>query len=1078
MRFQKLCLDSYGRFHHRVIDLEPGLQIVLGPNEQGKTTIRNFIGDMLYGQKLNTVQRMYEESHELRRPWQGGERYEGRLTYRLDSGVEIEIHRNFDRNHESIRVMDLTQGRDITGEFGMLRNRELDFAEKHLGVSKTVFLNAATIGHMTLDGLGDEDALTQIRERILALADSSDESGSAEVALKRLDERIARIGRPAAHSKRPLPQVRQRVTALEQELRTATTRRHEIAELEARLLSVRSDRDHVSQQRAVLEAELQTLDRYDRAKRLEEARRVKARIDQTTQQCFALSALREFPLEQATEVQRAANAVATAQAQVDRTRGEHQDLQRQLQEELDRLGPSAAHDFQEISEEMEADLTHLEAGISRLQERLDETARACTKAEQRLAEAQRDLERLPDFSRIDADPVEWLSQLAASFRITQQVRSAEREKTDRMADAIQQLQSAVTEPARVFQKFTDFPIAARDHSVQARVYEEQHTRLSDQLQDLQQDLLEGNERAPGVRLLAAIMAVLLTVFFAGAIYTGNMLVLIPALLSTLALLYFLVVWVYARVGVKNGERDLFLVQDQLQDLEDDWAEQRQSMEAAVKEAGYTSLRELEALYDRYQQDSAELETLEKEFSRQRVAAQEEEEQLQRLFARVREKFAALGEAVESEDDVQPAAGRIIARYQEYRDARRRVAETRDQPAQLAAQRESIERELESARKQEVECALEVRRIMREAGFREESRHTSALSALRAYRVRTAQLRQKRGRIDVLRERAEFISRRMMEEEADLSRQTVLLAKRLAAGGASSVEQWHEQAARARTYRQAWEERTRLEERLDTLLRGEKFEALRKLVEDAGPILGQPARSGEEIKADLARTVAQCEELSAMERDVEIAIAQRIAGLRSPGEIEEDLEQARERQHVLELELEAAAYAAALIEEIARDRHRRIAPALAAQAGAHLDEITAGAYSELLINRDLRITIRIPQISQLSADPERRLSKGPVDQIYLALRLALVQGLSKGAESIPMLLDDPFANYDDARLARALALLQRISASNQVLLFTCREDVARAAEGLAIPVTPLRELAAPQDSRVPARGEAQRAVPPS
>ncbi|MCC6697655.1 MAG: AAA family ATPase [Candidatus Hydrogenedentes bacterium] len=1078
MRFQKLCLDGYGRFHHHAIDLGPGLQIILGPNEQGKTTIRNFVGDMLYGQKLNAVQRMYEENHELRRPWQGGERYEGRLTYRLDNGTEIEIHRNFDRNHESIRVMDLTQGRDITSEFGRLRNRELDFAEQHLGMSKAVFLNAATIGHMTLDGLGDEDALTQIRERILALADSSDESGSAEAALKRLDERIARIGRPGAHSKRPLPQVRQRVTALEQELRTAMTRRGELAELEGRLLAIRGDREHVAQERAALEAELQTLDRYDRAKRLEEARRVKARIDQTTQQCFALSALREFPLEQATEVQRAANAVATAQAQVDRTRGEHQDLQRQLQEELDKLGPSAAHDFQEISEEMEADLTHLEASINRLQERLDETERERTKAEQRLAEAQRDLESLPDFSRIDADPVEWLSQLAASFRIARQVCTAEREKTDRMANAIQQLQSAVAEPTRVFHNFTDFPAAARDHSVKTQVFDEQHARLSEQLQEVRQDLAEGHERAPGVRLLSAIMAVLLTLFFAGAYYTGNMLVLIPALLATLALLYFLVVWLYARAGARNGERDLFLIQDQLHNLEDDWAEQRESMDAAVKEAGYASLRELEALYDGYQQDSAELNALERDFSRQRTAAEEEEEQLQRLFARVREKFAALGETVECEDDVQPAAGRIIARYQEYRDARRRVAETRDRPAQLAAQRETIERELETARKEEVECALEVRRIMREAGFREESRHTSALSALRAYRVRTAQLRQKRGRIDVLRERAEFITRRMMEEEADLSRQMVLLAKRLAAGGAASVEQWNEQAARARTYRQAWEERTRLEERLDALLRGEKFEALRKRVEDAGPILGQPARSAEEINTDLARTVAQYEELSAMERDLEIAIAQRIAGLRSLSEIEEDLEQARERQYSLELELEAAAYAAALIEEIAHDRHRRIAPALAAQAGAHLDEITAGAYSELLINRDLRITIRIPQISQLSADPERRLSKGTVDQIYLALRLALVQSLSKSGESIPMLLDDPFANYDDARLARALALLRRIGEANQVILFTCREDVARAAQGLGIPVTPLRELPAPQDSRASARGEARRAAPPS
>ena len=1074
MRFQKLCLDSYGRFHERVIELEPGFQVILGPNEQGKTTVRNFVGDMLYGQKLNAVQQLYEDGHELRRPWQGGELYEGRLVYRLDKGTEIEIHRNFDRNRESVRILDVTRGCDITDEFTMLRNRELDFAEKHLGVSKAVFLNAATISHMTLDGLGDEDALTQIRERILALADSSEESGSADAALQHLDERIACIGRPGAHAKRPLPQVRQRMTDLEQELSNALARRRELAELEGRRLSVRSERDSVAQRRAAIESEMQIIERHDRAKRLEEARRVKGRIDQATQQCFALSAVREFPLDQAAEVQRAANAVATAQAQVERTRSEHQDLQRQLQEELDKLGPAAAHDFHEIPEESEAELTRLEASINRLQERLDEVERERTKAEHRLAEAQRDLEGLPDFSRIDADPVEWLSQLAASFRLAQQVRTVERDKADRMQASIERLHEAVAGPSQVFEKFADFPAAARDHEVQARVFEEQRTRLAEKLQELREVMLEGRERTVA-GTASAILAVSLTALLAATVYTSNMLILTAALPAALGLLCYLPYWIYLSFGARNAERDLYLTQDQLHDLEDDWAEQRHTMETAVAEAGYSSLRELEALYDQFVQDSAELEGLEEEYARQRIAAQEEEEQLQRLFSRIRETYSTLGEAVEQEADVQGAAGRIIARYQEYRDARRRVAETREQPAQLTAQREHIARELESARREEIERALEVRRIMREAGFREESRHTRALSALRAYRVRTSQLRQKRGRIDVLRERSEIVARRLKDEEADLSRQTDLLAKRLAAGSATTVEQWNELAARARAYRQAWEERTRLEERLDSLLRGEKFDALRKLVEEAVPSLGPPARSADEVKADLARILVQSEQLSAQEHDLDIAIAQRAAGLREQNEIEEDLERARERRNALEMELEAAAYAAALIEEIARERRRRLAPGLAAAASSHLNEITAGAYSELLISRDLRITIRIPQTSQLSTDPERRLSKGTMDQIYLALRLALVQQLSKGRESIPMLLDDPFANYDDARLERALALLLRISGTNQILLFTCREDVARAAESRGIPVTPLH--GASQDPLTTARGEAPRAAPP-
>ncbi len=145
-----------------------------------------------------------------------------------------------------------------------------------------------------------------------------------------------------------------------------------------------------------------------------------------------------------------------------------------------------------------------------------------------------------------------------------------------------------------------------------------------------------------------------------------------------------------------------------------------------------------------------------------------------------------------------------------------------------------------------------------------------------------------------------------------------------------------------------------------------------------------------------------------------------------------------------MELEATAHAATFIEAAARDRHARIAPRIAGAAGKFLERITQGAYSEIMISRDLKITVRIPQTAKLSDDPRRVLSKGTVDQVYLAIRLALIQTMSAGAESVPLLLDDPFANYDDGRLANALVVLTEVAKTHQVLLFTCREDVARGA----------------------------------
>ena len=61
---------------------------------------------------------------------------------------------------------------------------------------------------------------------------------------------------------------------------------------------------------------------------------------------------------------------------------------------------------------------------------------------------------------------------------------------------------------------------------------------------------------------------------------------------------------------------------------------------------------------------------------------------------------------------------------------------------------------------------------------------------------------------------------------------------------------------------------------------------------------------------------------------------------------------------------------------------------------------------------VRIAIEAPSWCDWSwpASLRERVCLASSPDLYLALRLAMVQCLSHGRESIPMLLDDPFANY--------------------------------------------------------------------
>ena len=1050
MKIEKLWLNGYGRFFKRTLEVAPGLQIVLGPNEQGKTTLRSFVGDMLYGQKRSTTQRVYDDANELRRPWSTPTCYGGQLVYRLDDGRLIEVQRNFDRKQESVQVFDRTRGREITGEFEMLRNREPNFAQAHLGVSKTIFLNAASIGHMSLENLGDADALVQIREKILSLADSGEEEGSSEAALRRLDARIQSIGRNNMRTK-PLPASRVRLTELDEERDRIQSLRQELAAMENTRREALDRMEQFREQRGALEDELRMNDRIERARRLREAEKLTAEIDEATKRCFALGSVREFPLEQQHEVQRAANLVATAHAQLQRSEAERRDLQRQIEEERQKLGESSDRVQADVPEEAEKRLAELEPAIDRLRERLDEIEAAAATTETRVQEAQAHLSTLPDFSRVATEPVLWLNQMANSFRLAQHSCEAERQALRKLEGHVARRRNELEGPEHLFVERPNFAEEAREYQIEKRVHAEQAAQFQSRIEALAAESDEHEAATPGLGLFAVLFVVGAMTMVGTAIYLGNAGFYLTAVFCALGALIYSALYVSRHRSAQVSRRLLAEAQEELATLEENHIKRSETVERLIREAGCSTLREVEALHDKYREDRTDLVSLLQAFEAQAAKAKDEEERVAMLFNHIGQAFRKVGETVTNEGDVAAAALRAIARYQEYRDAKRRSSESRDLLTHHRADQKRLREQLDTLLKEELSLSLEVRQLMRENGFPEEARHDSALNALRAYRLRVAQLRQKRGRIEVLQEKATALERRLEAEKKDLAKHEEAMSRYLRRAGVSTIDEWHERAEQAKTYRETWKQRSALKQQLDTMMHGEDLEALRRAIEGGDPLPLSSSRSADELKHEIEELGRAVDESQKEAHALHIAVTERAAGTRTLNEIDEERAELVGRIAELEFELEAAAHAAAIIEEVAQDKHARIAPQLAQLASRYLSEITAGAYDELLISRDLRLAVRIPQTASLNGDPERRLSKGTVDQIYLALRLALIQSLNDTGETIPMLLDDPFANYDDARLDRAMRLLVEVSGRSQVLVFTCREDVARAGEVVGAPI---------------------------
>ena len=79
-------------------------------------------------------------------------------------------------------------------------------------------------------------------------------------------------------------------------------------------------------------------------------------------------------------------------------------------------------------------------------------------------------------------------------------------------------------------------------------------------------------------------------------------------------------------------------------------------------------------------------------------------------------------------------------------------------------------------------------------------------------------------------------------------------------------------------------------------------------------------------------------------------------------------------------------------------------------------------------------------------PVHALSQGTLDLVYLIARLGLVR-LVTGDRRPPLVFDDPFVTLDDARAARALALLKSLAGDFQVIYLTTSDRYDDAADAV-------------------------------
>ena len=122
----------------------------------------------------------------------------------------------------------------------------------------------------------------------------------------------------------------------------------------------------------------------------------------------------------------------------------------------------------------------------------------------------------------------------------------------------------------------------------------------------------------------------------------------------------------------------------------------------------------------------------------------------------------------------------------------------------------------------------------------------------------------------------------------------------------------------------------------------------------------------------------------------------------------------------------------------REEHQ---PDVLKKASGYLYSITDGKYDRLFMDDEYKNTLYIKESnSNYPIDMNKALSKGTKEQVYLSLRLALIDHLDEDKEKLPIFLDEALVNWDGFRLNNLYKILGEIKEKRQVFIFTCHKYI--------------------------------------
>ena len=150
-------------------------------------------------------------------------------------------------------------------------------------------------------------------------------------------------------------------------------------------------------------------------------------------------------------------------------------------------------------------------------------------------------------------------------------------------------------------------------------------------------------------------------------------------------------------------------------------------------------------------------------------------------------------------------------------------------------------------------------------------------------------------------------------------------------------------------------------------------------------------------------------------------------------MEEELYSLNEQYKNLQKTNESIELVKKLLARAYENMKNSVSPRFTKKLSESINTTTKGKYCKLTFNDKQGLIVELENGNYI---PAERLSIGTIDQLYLSLRLAMLDEISN--EKVPIILDEAFAYYDNERLKNILLYLTKEFNNRQIIILTCTD----------------------------------------